>query len=126
MRRPFSRRWSRSIVIIGVPKEVKNRESRVAATPSGVSEFAARGHVVLVEHEAGVGSGFSDHEYERAGARIVNTHEEVFARSAMIVKVKEPVADEYPLLRAGQILFTYLHLAADEPLTLELMKRRVQ
>lgn len=113
-------------MIVGVPKEVKNRENRVSATPSGVAEFIARGHVVLVEHEAGTGSGFSDAEYEHAGARIIDTHDEVFARSAMILKVKEPTADEYPLLREGQVLFTYLHLAADEPLTLELMKRRVQ
>jgi alanine dehydrogenase len=113
-------------VIIGVPKEVKNFENRVAATPSGVAEFVAHGHVVFVERDAGLGSGFSDAEYELAGARLVDTHEEVFARSAMIVKVKEPTPAEFPMLREGQILFTYLHLAADEPLTLELMKRRVQ
>ena len=113
-------------MIIGVPKEVKNFESRVAATPSGVVEFVAHGHVVLVERGAGDGSGFLDMEYERAGARMIATHDEVFARAAMIVKVKEPTPDEFSLLREGQILFTYLHLAADEPLTLELMKRRVQ
>lgn len=123
---PRAQRWSSTIVIVGVPKEVKNRESRVAATPSGVAEFVSRGHVVLVERDAGAGSGFSNDAYEAAGARMIDTHAEVFARAAMILKVKEPVADEYPLLREGQILFTYLHLAADEPLTLELMKRRVQ
>jgi len=113
-------------VIVGVPKEVKNFESRVSVTPSGVAEFVAHGHVVFVEREAGAGSGFLDDEYERSGARIIETHDEVFARSAMITKVKEPTPAEFPLLREGQILFTYLHLAADEPLTLELMRRRVQ
>jgi alanine dehydrogenase len=113
-------------MIVGVPKEVKDREDRVSTTPAGVSELVAHGHQVIVEHNAGVGSGFADAEYARAGAELVDTHAEVFARAEMIVKVKEPVPAEYDLLRPNQLLFTYLHLAADEPQTRALIERRVK
>lgn len=113
-------------MIVGVPREVKDSENRVSTTPAGAREYVARGHVVLVETGAGRGSGFADAEYRAAGAEIVDTHAEVFDRASLIVKVKEPVAAEYGLLRAGQILFTYLHLAADEALTRALIARQVQ
>jgi alanine dehydrogenase len=113
-------------MIVGVPKEVKDRENRVSTTPAGVTEFVTRGHQVLVERTAGAGSGFSDAEYERAGAQLVDGHSEVYARADMIVKVKEPVPAEYDLLRPNQLLFTYLHLAADEPQTRALMRNRVK
>ena len=104
-------------MIIGVPKEVKPQENRVALLPSAAYQLIKRGHQVVVESNAGFGSGFPDGEYVRAGAEVVNTHAEVFSRADMIVKVKEPLPQEYPLLRPGQILFTYLHLAASKPLT---------
>ncbi|TYD00436.1 alanine dehydrogenase [Arthrobacter echini] len=104
-------------MIIGVPKEVKNNEFRVAITASGVHEFNAHGHTVLVERGAGVGSTISDAEYEAAGAELVGTAEEVWKRADMIMKVKEPLASEYHLFREGLILFTYLHLAAEPELT---------
>jgi alanine dehydrogenase len=113
-------------MIVGVPREVKDRENRVSVTPAGVGEYVAHGHPVLVETGAGVGSGFADPEYIAAGAELVATHDEVFARAEMIVKVKEPVPTEYDLLRPNQLLFTYLHLAADEPLTRALARNRVQ
>ncbi|WIE64081.1 alanine dehydrogenase [Curtobacterium sp. MCLR17_036] len=102
---------------IGVPTEIKNNEYRVAATPAGVAELALHGHEVLVQSGAGTGSAFTDDEYRVAGATIVDAAAEVWAQAEMILKVKEPVAAEYPLIRAGQVLFTYLHLAADRPLT---------
>jgi alanine dehydrogenase len=104
-------------MIIGVPKEIKNNEFRVGMTPGGVAEFVAHGHSVLVEKSAGEGSSFPDSEYLRAGAQMVDTAEEVFARAEMIVKVKEPQAAEIARLRPGQILYTYLHLAPDLPQT---------
>jgi len=113
-------------MIVGVPKEVKDRENRVSTTPAGVDQLSIHGHDVIVERAAGAGSGFSDAEYIAAGAELVDTHSEVFARAEMIVKVKEPVASEYDLLRPGQLLFTYLHLAADEPQTRALIEQRVQ
>ncbi|MCC6314983.1 MAG: alanine dehydrogenase [Thermomicrobiales bacterium] len=113
-------------MIVGVPKEVKDSESRVSTTPGGVSEYVGQGHEVLVERGAGRGSGFADEEYERAGARLVTGPADVYGRAEMIVKVKEPIAQEYDLLRPGQILFTYLHLANDEPLTRVLMERGVE
>jgi alanine dehydrogenase len=113
-------------VIVGVPCEVKDQEFRVSMIPAGVTELTERGHTVLVERGAGDGSGFADNQYFRAGAVIVETHAEVFERSDMIVKVKEPIASEYELLRPDQLLFTYLHLAADEPLTRALMERQVK
>jgi alanine dehydrogenase len=112
-------------MIVGVPKEVKDRENRVSTTPAGVTEFEARGHQVVVERGAGAGSGFTDAEYEAAGAELVDSHDEVFALAEMIVKVKEPVTAEYDLLRPNLLLFTYLHLAADEAQTRALMKNRV-
>lgn len=104
-------------MIVGVPKEIKNNEFRVGMTPAGVREFVSHGHTLLVEKSAGVGSSFEDDEYASAGAEIVETAEEVFARSEMIVKVKEPQAEEIARLREEQILFTYLHLAPDLPQT---------
>lgn len=112
-------------MIIGVPKEIKDNENRVAVTPGGVSEYVAHGHTVLVEQSAGAGSGFTDDEYKAAGAELVGTHEDVFARTEMIIKVKEPIEPEYPLLREGQILYAYLHLAAEEKLTKALLERKV-
>ena len=113
-------------MIIGVPKEVKNNENRVAATPASVHEFIAHGHTVLVETGAGAGSGYPDAEYASEGAVIVPAAEGVWADAEMILKVKEPIGSEYPLMREGQVLFTYLHLAADEPLTRALIERGVQ
>jgi alanine dehydrogenase len=113
-------------MIVGVPKEIKDRENRVAVTPAGVAEYVARGHQVVVERGAGDGSSFSDAEFEAAGAELADSHADVFARAEMICKVKEPVPEEYDLLRPDQLLFTYLHLAADEPLTRALMRNRVK
>jgi alanine dehydrogenase len=104
-------------MLIGVPKEIKNNENRVAMTPAGVHELVSRGHSVLVEKSAGVGSGFADDDYEAAGANLAASNSEVWSRAEMIVKVKEPIEAEYPLMRQGQILFTYLHLAASRPCT---------
>ncbi|MFM9105943.1 MAG: alanine dehydrogenase [Chloroflexota bacterium] len=112
-------------MIVGVPREVKISESRVSTTPAGVAEYVAHGHSVIVETLAGAGSGFSDEQYRRAGATIADAAADVYGAAEMIVKVKEPVAQEYDLLRPGQILFTYLHLAADEPLTRALMRNGV-
>src|SRR5438105_4221648 len=99
-------------MIIGVPKEIKEQEQRVALVPSAAEQLIKRGHTVLVEKNAGVGSGYPDEEYRSAGAEIVDLAKDVFGRADMIVKVKEPLKDEFPLLRKAQILFTYLHLAA--------------
>lgn len=104
-------------MIIGIPKEIKNNENRVGMTPAGVSELVARGHTVYVQHTAGENSGFSDAEYEQVGAHILPTIEEVYATAEMIVKVKEPIAPEYGLIKPGQVLFTYFHFAADRALT---------
>jgi len=112
-------------MIIGVPKEIKEQEQRVALLPSGTNELTKHGHSVLVETNAGLGSGYSDQDYVKAGAEIVQQAKDVFARSDMIVKVKEPLKVEFPLLRRGQILFTYLHLAASKPLTEALLKSGV-
>lgn len=113
-------------MIVGVPKEIKDRENRVSTTPAGVTEFVHKGHRVIVERGAGAGSGFSDEEYELAGAELADSHAAVFAAAEMIVKVKEPIEAEYPLLRPGQLLFTYLHLAADEKQTRALIASGVQ
>jgi alanine dehydrogenase len=107
---------------IGVPKEIKEQEYRVALLPSGAYQLSKRGHTVVVERGAGFGAGYPDAEYESAGAKLVDTHAEVFARADLIIKVKEPLPSELPLLRKDQILFTYLHLAASKPLTEALMK----
>lgn len=111
-------------MIIGVPKETKAQEHRVGLLPSLVWQLTKRDHQVLVEKGAGFGSGYADEEYARAGAEIVEKHAEIFKRAEMIVKVKEPLPEEYGLLRPGQILFTYLHLAASKPLTEALIKSR--
>lgn len=110
---------------VGVPKEVKNHEYRVAITPVGVHELVSHGHEVVVEKNAGVGSSIPDAEYVAAGARILDGADDVWADAEMVLKVKEPVAEEYHRMREGQVLFTYLHLAADRPLTEELVKRQV-
>ncbi len=112
-------------MIIGIPKEIKQQENRVSLLPSAADQLARRGHTVLVQKNAGVGSGYPDEDYLEAGAKIVETAEEVFAKADMIVKVKEPLPAEYGLLRKGQILFTYLHLAASKSLTEALLKSSV-
>jgi alanine dehydrogenase len=104
-------------MVIGVPREIKEQENRVALPPSAAYQLIKRGHEVVVETSAGAGSGFSDEEYATAGARLVPRHDEVFARAELVVKVKEPLPAEYGLLRPDQILFTYLHLAANKRLT---------
>lgn len=110
---------------VGIPREVKNNEYRVAITPSGVHELTEHGHEVLVEKDAGVGSQISDDDYVAAGARIIGSADDVWGEADMVLKVKEPVAEEYHRMREGLTLFTYLHLAADKPLTEELVKRKV-
>jgi alanine dehydrogenase len=112
-------------MIIGVPKEIKQQEHRVGLVPSTASTLTRRGHEVLVQKDAGLGSGFPDQDYVDVGAKIIATAEEVFKRAEMIVKVKEPLEAEYGLLRKGQILFTYLHLAAGRTLTEALLKSGV-
>ena len=112
-------------MIIGVPKEIKEQERRIALVPSAAEQLTKRGHTVLVEKNGGIGSGYPDEEYKKAGAEIVDLAEDVFARADMIVKVKEPLLAEFPLLRKGQILFTYLHLAASKALTDALLKSGV-
>jgi alanine dehydrogenase len=112
-------------VIIGVPKEIKEQERRIALVPSAAEQLTKRGHTVVVEKNGGIGSGYPDEEYKKAGAEIVDLAKDVFARADMIVKVKEPLPAEFPLLRKGQILFTYLHLAASKALTDALLKSGV-
>ena len=112
-------------MIIGIPTEVKDNEYRVAATPEGVRELAAAGHEVVLQSGAGEGSAIGDEEYARAGARIAPDADEVFARADMILKVKEPQPEEYARFRPGQLLFTFLHLAADRALTEFLAERDV-
>ncbi len=102
---------------VGIPTEVKNNENRVAITPAGVSELSRRGHSVLIERGAGLGSGISDDAYRLVGASIVDTADEVWSQAELLLKVKEPVESEYPRLRADQVLFTYLHLAASRACT---------
>src|SRR4051812_27139700 len=112
-------------MIIGVPKEIKNKENRVGMVVAGVRALTNSGHKVLVQSTAGQGVGISDEDYRRAGAVLIATAKELYDRSDMIVKVKEPLPEEYSLLREGQILYTYLHLAADERLTKSLMERKI-
>src|SRR5271163_70335 len=100
-------------MIIGVPKEIKTSENRVGLVESGVKAFVREGHKVLVEKDAGIGSGITNEQYEKAGATIVPSKREVYEKAEMIVKVKEPLPEEYPLLRENQILYTYLHLAPE-------------
>lgn len=106
---------------VGCVKEIKNNEFRVGMTPANARNYVNAGHVVLIETHAGEGSGFSDEEYRKAGACIIDTAEEVWTESDMLIKVKEPIESEYKLLRPGMILYTYLHLAADKPLTQALL-----
>ncbi|MBT2558156.1 alanine dehydrogenase [Hymenobacter sp. ISL-91] len=109
-------------MLIGVPKEIKNNENRVALTPGGAAEFVKHGHEVYVQATAGEGSGFSNEEYEQAGATILPTIEDVYAKADMIIKVKEPIASEYPLVKENQLLFTYFHFASGEELTHAMIK----
>ncbi len=109
-------------MLIGVPREIKPDEYRVALTPAGAEDLARAGHQLVVEADAGLGSGFTDDFYEKAGARIVGTAEEVWASAEMILKVKEPIGPEWPLMRHGQVIFTYFHFAASEPLTRAVME----
>ncbi len=109
-------------MIIGCPKETKVQEHRVALLPSGAYQLIKRGHTVLVERNAGLGSGYTNEDYEGAGAKLIDSHEGVFAQADLIVKVKEPLPSDIPLLRKGQLLFTYLHLAADQEQTEGLLK----
>ena len=110
-------------MIIGVPKEIKNNENRVALTPAGVAEFKKHGHLVYVQKSAGENSGFSDKAYEEAGAQLLPTIEAVYEIAEMIIKVKEPIASEYPLIKKDQLLFTYFHFASSEPLTYAMIER---
>jgi len=112
-------------VIVGLPKEIKDNEYRVGLTPAGVRALTDGNHQVIVEKTAGEGSGFDDALYQKAGAQIIDSADDVWARAEMIVKVKEPIEPEYPRMRAGQLLFTYLHLAPDRKLTQELLQRKV-
>ncbi len=111
-------------MIIGVPKEIKNNENRVAVTPAGVAEFKKNGHTTYIQSQAGAGSGFSDEEYTKAGANILSTIEEVYAIAEMICKVKEPIASEYALIKENQLLFTYFHFASSEELTHAMIERK--
>ena len=112
-------------MIIGVPKEIKIEENRVAVTPTGVAAFVARGHTVVVEKGAGIGSGLSDRAYQNCGATIVDSAQDVWNQADLVMKVKEPQTSEFPLLRKGMILFTYLHLAANETVTRMLLENAV-
>ncbi|MBI3191958.1 MAG: alanine dehydrogenase, partial [Pedosphaera parvula] len=104
-------------MIIAVPKEIKDQEYRVGLPPSAVYQLIKRGHPAVVERGAGAGAGFPDADYEQAGATLLDSHAAVFEQGELVVKVKEPQPSEYPLLRPGQLLFTYLHLAAHRELT---------
>jgi len=111
-------------MIVGIPKEIKNNESRVGMTPSGVFELVKNNHLVYVQSNAGVGSGFSNNDYQQAGAILLDTILEVYSMCEMIVKVKEPIAEEYDLIQEGQLLFTYFHFASSEPLTKAMLKAK--
>ena len=111
-------------MIVGIPKEIKNNESRVGMTPGGVYELVKKKHTVYVQSNAGEGSGFLNSDYLKAGALILDSIDEVYAISEMIVKVKEPIAEEYDLIQEGQILFTYFHFASSEPLTKAMIKAK--
>ncbi len=113
-------------MIIGVPKEIKISENRVGMTEAGVRQYIKEGHTVFVEKDAGVGSGITNEQYEKAGAQILDTKKEVYAKSDMIQKVKEPLPEEYELMKENQIIYTYLHLAAEPKLTKVLCERKVK
>lgn len=112
-------------MIVGIPKEIKNNENRVSLTPASVHELVTRGHKVYVETNAGLGSGIANEEYVSVGARILETAKEVFDIADIIVKVKEPLASEYPLFKEGQVLYTYLHLAPNAELTHALLEKKI-
>src|SRR5260221_9380177 len=112
-------------MIVGCPKEIKTREYRVGLVPGGAAALTSRGHAVLVEKGAGVGSGIPDAAYEQVGAQMVDKATDVWARADMIVKVKEPIAAEYGLMKEGQTIYTYFHLAADKPLSKALLDRKI-
>src|SRR5919202_1712700 len=112
--------------VVGVPKEIKEQEGRVAMEPDGITELVHHGHELIVQSGAGEGAGFDDEEYASGGAHIAQTAEEVFEAADLIVKVKEPIPEEYGRFREGQELFTYLHLAADKGLTEFLMERKIE
>lgn len=109
-------------MIVGIPKEIKNNENRVSLTPAGAHELVQRGHTVYIQHTAGINSGFSNEEYEKVGARILPTIEDVYAIAEMIIKVKEPIECEYNLVRKSQLVFTYFHFACDKELTEAMMR----
>jgi len=113
------------VTVVGVPKEIKDQEGRVSMQPDGVTELVHHGHEVVVQAGAGAGAGFTDEEYSHLGARVVESAKEVFEAADLIVKVKEPIPEEYDLFREGQQLFTYLHLAADKGLTEFLMEKKI-
>lgn len=112
-------------MIVGVPKEIKNNENRVAITPAGVEEMVKAGHQVYIEDRAGVGSGISNEEYVSAGAQLLSDPSDVFAASDLIIKVKEPQPQEWDYFKEGQILFTYLHLATELELTQALLDKKL-
>jgi hypothetical protein len=114
-----------AVVKIGIPREVKNNEFRVGITPVGVHELVNHGHTVYIEKDAGVGSSITDEDFVGQGAQILDSADDVWGESDMVMKVKEPVAEEYHRLREDLLLYTYLHLAADEPLTEELVAKKV-
>ena len=111
-------------MIIGVPKEIKPSEYRISMLPIGIEQLAQAGHTVLVEADAGVGSGIANGDYVVAGATLVETSREVFDNAELIVKVKEPLPEEYDLLHEGQVLFTYFHFAANEALTRAMLEKK--
>ena len=111
-------------MIVGIPKEIKNNENRVSLTPSGARELVQRGHTVYVQHTAGINSGFTDEAYEKAGAHILPSIEDVYGTAEMIIKVKEPIESEYGLVREGQLVFTYFHFACDHQLTEAMIKSK--
>lgn len=113
-------------MIIGIPKEIKISENRVGMTEAGAKQLTKEGHTIIVEKDAGLGSGITNEQYEKAGAKIMDSKKEVYAKADMIMKVKEPLPDEYELLRENQILYTYLHLAAEPRLTKVLAERKVK
>lgn len=112
-------------MLVGIPKEIKNNENRVGITPAGVTTLVNAGHAVYVEKSAGLGSGINDSDYERAGAHLLDTAKEIFDRAEMIIKVKEPLPEEYEYFREGQILYTYLHLASNPVLTKALLEKKI-
>jgi alanine dehydrogenase len=113
------------VMLIGVPKEIKDRENRIGVVPGGVAQLVAAGHKVIIQKGAGLGAGIPDEKFIAAGAEIVGTKEDIWGRAEMVMKVKEPIKDEYALMRDGQILYTYLHLAAVPDLARELVNRKV-